>query len=235
MIGNCNHDILWKWYNRYYTRLIDNPDTMSELIAIEYFTQKVISSDYQYGRNPVIVSTDSRLIDGEYVVVAISASDKYKIWPIENYVAVIDRLPSEYTIVLSGAGQDDLIRSEKITRNVYCKERIINMINKTNLQQLVSLIGHASLVIGNDSAAVHIAAATRVPSVCALHGAHYGRFLPYPHTCIPSQFNPRVVYNKMDCYGCGYHCIKPKTDAYECLKRITVEMVLSEIACFLID
>ena len=182
MVGNCSHDLLWKWYNRYYTRLIDNPDTTSELIAIEYYTQNVISSDYQYGRNPVIVSTDSCNINGKYVVVAISASDKYKVWPISNFISVIERLPSEYIVVLSGAGQDDVIRAEKIIRNVNCRERVINMINKTNLPQLVSLIGNASLVIGNDSAAVHIAAATRIPSVCALHGAHFGRFLPYPKT-----------------------------------------------------
>lgn len=229
MVGNCSHDLLWKWYNRYYTRLIDNPDTTSELTAVEYYTQNVISSDYQYGNNSLDVSTGSCIICGKYIVVAISASDKYKVWPINNFVAVIDSLPSEYTIVLSGAGQDDVIRAEEIIRDVKINKHIINMINKTNLPQLVSLIGHASLVIGNDSAAVHIAAATRIPSVCILHGAHFGRFLPYPETHIPLQFNPKVVYYRMDCYGCGYHCVKRKSVAYECLNRVTVGMVCHEI------
>ena len=229
MVGNCCHDLMWRWYNTYYDELFPNPDTISELKAVEYFTQKGISPDYKYGHNPIKMTDDNPPIHTKYIVISISASDKYRIWSLQKFSEIINIIPSEYSIVLSGAGEDDLKRAKIIISHVEHNERIINMVDKTDLSKLISLIGHSSFVIGNDSAAVHIAAATHVPSVCILVGAHYNRFIPYPPSFPFPQYSPRVVHSGMECFGCNYHCRWPKIDSYECLNRITVDMVRNEV------
>jgi len=68
---------------------------------------------------------------------------------------------------------------------------------KTTIAQLVELIRNASLLIGNDSAAIHMAAATQTPSVCILGGGHYGRFLPYqPESRETEYIGPQLVLKK---------------------------------------
>ena len=58
------------------------------------------------------------------------------------------------------------------------------------LLEFISLIAHSKLVIANDSAPIHLAAALGVPSV-AIGSERYGRFLPYPN--LPGVL-PRLVY-----------------------------------------
>ena len=105
------------------------------------------------------------------------------------------------------------------------------------MTDLVCLISKSSFVLGNDSAAIHIAAACRVPSVCYIHGAHFGRYVPYPNDLPEMEYHPRCVYNKMDCYWCGYRCnveFNPEMPFY-CLRTITVDIVKKELLKLLND
>lgn len=229
MAGKEKRYIESRYYDRQYTTRVPNPETTSELLAIEWFTRKVVSADYRYGARPLIPA-EPQQIDGRYAVFALSASDSRRVWSAEHFAEVIDTIPDSYRIVLAGAGKEDIGRAEVIQNRARNKNRIVNLINRTSLTELVSVIAHSQFVIGNDSAAVHIAAATRVPSVCILPGAHYNRFVPYPqNTLIPEAFLPRPVYHKMDCFGCAYHCIYPVKERYECLRQVSVEDVVNKM------
>ena len=226
MESKCCNYFETRYYNRQYTTLIPSPDTASEIEAIQYFTQNVISGSYHYGGRQMFAFDSVCPIAEPYVVFAISASDERRIWGAEQFAEVIDTIPSSFKIVLSGAGNGDDERASIISKKVKNSQRIINMVNKTSVKDLVSWIANATFVVGNDSAAVHIAAATRVPSVCILPGAHFMRFVPYPQgTLINDNYLPHPVYSPMSCFGCGYHCIHPIQGRYECLRRISAEDV----------
>ena len=127
-----------------------------------------------------------------------------------------------------GAGAYDEVCAKKILEQVNSPDRITNYVGKTTIPEMVSIISKASFVLGNDSAAVHIASATNVPSIAILSGTHYKRFLPYPSN-VNLKYSPRVVINKMNCFNCDYHCIFPDEEPFECIKRISVEAVEEEV------
>ena len=217
-------------YNRTYNRLLEYKETPSEIRAVEYFTQKVISPDYKYGLNPIkpcVLSIDS--LPSLYVVIAFSAAIKERSWEVEKFSAVIDSIPQKYGIVLTGSGDLDCFNATRIIESVHNKERVVNMVNKLSICELVNIIGGASFLIGNDSAPVHIAAATHVRSLCICPGGHYGRFLPYPENMPYAVYNPIVVANMMCCFGCGHNCIHKERIPFLCLKEITAQRVISEV------
>lgn len=230
MAGKGKRYFETRFYDHQYKTLIPRPNTVSEIEAIQYFTQRVISPTYQYGKRQLIAFDYVPPTSDPFVVFALSASDDRKVWDPRQFAKVIDSIPSSFKIVLSGAGIGDDERAAIVTQSVKDRKRIINLVNKTSLKELVSLIATASFVVGNDSAAVHIAAATRVPSVCVTTGAHFLRFIPYPPgTLIGNKYLPHAVYNKMDCFGCGYNCTHPINERYECLRRVSTDVVIREV------
>lgn len=217
------------FFNVSYSKLVDSPQSANEIKAIEHFTKCVIDENYSYGQNKLIVNCPSPVRLKSYAVIAFSAYNKFRIWRIDNFVKLIDRIPSNYDIVLTGYGADDDERAQYIINNVNERERVINMVSKTTIPQLIALIGHSTFVIGNDSSAIHIAAAIQTPSLCILPGAHFNRFVPYPDDIDTIKYKPRAVFYMMDCFGCNYSCTRPITDSYECLRNITVEMAAKEL------
>lgn len=217
-----------QYYNKNYNDLIDCSGFVSEIEADEGFAKKAIWQEYGYGNYPLNVKADVSTIDSPFAVVSFSTSTVKKNWSIERFSEVINVIPSKYKIVLTGAGAYDESCAEKILDLVANPERIINYVGKTTIPEMVSIISKASFLLGNDSAAVHIASATNVPSVAILSGTHYERFLPYPLN-VNLKYSPRVVINKMDCFNCEYNCIFPDEEPFECIKRITVDKVALEV------
>lgn len=229
MVPGQKNRIWNKLFAYQYSRLIDCLHINSEIKSIEYFTQQVIKADYCYGNHPYILCSDANEIESEYVVVAFSASTESKSWELEKFARVIDFIPDEYKVVLTGAGKGDVCKAEQLLHLIHNRGRIINMVSKTSVVDLVMLISNSSLVVGNDSASVHIAAATRVKSVCVLLGAHYGRFLPYPDDLPFKDYLPVTVFHRMNCYGCDYQCNYADQYPFECLKNVSAEEVITQV------
>ena len=80
----------------------------------------------------------------------------------------------------------------------------INLTGETTLPESCELVRGAKLLIGIETSAVHIAAATNTPSICLLGGGHFGRFMPYSEK--RKGINPVAVFSRMDCYGCNWKC-----------------------------
>ena len=102
---------------------------------------------------------------------------------------------------------------------------------KTSLQELVAVIAGAHLLIGNETSAVHIAAAVGTPSVCITGGGHFGRFVPYVMVYGGTKPVPRVIVEKMDCFICNWHCIygAKEGNPFPCIERIAVESVFKAV------
>jgi ADP-heptose:LPS heptosyltransferase len=102
-----------------------------------------------------------------------------------------------------------------------------NLAGETSLTELVEIIRRAAFLVGNESAAIHIAAAVGTPSVCILGGGHYGRFMPYGVET-GDRCSPIPVIHRMDCFNCDWQCTQPhqKGEAVPCITGITVDQVL---------
>jgi len=145
-------------------------------------------------------------------------------WEGDKFLELIKRLLQQTNepIYLIG-GPSEVKHGEFLMQNLSAGS-IENHINKTTVPQLVDIIAGSSLLIANETSAIHMAVATQTPSVCILGGGHFERFAPYP-AGTPNA--PVCVYEKMPCYYCNWICIY-KTEANEpfpCISAVTLENV----------
>ena len=167
--------------------------------------------------------------ENKYAVFSLSASYAPRAWDVVSFAEIAKTILRDYTIVLLGNGKSDREKGDEFLAHVPNPEKIDNLINKTTIQETVEIIRNSEFVIGNDSSAVHIAAATRTPSICIAPGAHYNRFVPYPEEVADHFYHPRVVVHQMPCFGCNYHCKFPVEKQLKCIQNISVPMVAGKL------
>lgn len=153
---------------------------------------------------------------------------KYRCWPIENFVEIAKRIISNYyeikVIILGG-------KEDKINNKIFASLKnpfIINMIGKTTLGQMMAIIKHSHLFIGNDSGPLHIARAFKIPSI--------GIFGPTsPKQVISDWENFIPVQKKLPCVPCYLHqpFFKPKCKEPLCLTSLSVDEVWETVETML--
>ena len=145
-------------------------------------------------------------------------------WEKEKFLELIKliKTQTDQTIYLAGGPSEISIGNYLETE--LPDGSLINLSNNTTLPQLIDIVGNASLIISNETSAVHIAAATNTKCVCILGGGHFGRFAPYPEYTLSK---PHCVYYKMDCYNCNWNCkfITAETEPYPCIGNVSLDMV----------
>ncbi len=195
----------------WYTQLINNnPFCKMELNINAHFVRELGCTDF-LSSVPYIPLSRRQLGDSPvslpYIVVSPGASWGPKTWPVRNFASVIQQLLNQFDIhVLVCGGSSDRSVCAELSRLVD-SAKMINLCGKTTLMELTGIIRQARLVLTNDSAPVHIAAATRTPSVCILGGGHFGRFLPYTLEQQTNTSLPKVIFDEMVCFDCRWKCI----------------------------
>lgn len=172
-----------------------------------------------------------------YILIVPGAGSPKRCWQPDKFSEIMNRILSiqpESKVVMSGTF-DDIERSTTISRSIDYDEKIINLCGKTNLLELCGLISNASLIITNESGALHLAACYKTPSVCILGGGHFNLFHPYPKE-LSETINSKAVYSKMPCFNCNWHCFQNPyiIEPYPCISRISVESVWQEVESILI-
>jgi ADP-heptose:LPS heptosyltransferase len=217
-----------------YTRLVDIANPGGHVLHVfAEFVRAVCQPDFRIAQPKLHLTPPARARDESYVVFVLSAAVSYRCWPAERFAALTDIL--ECPIVLLGNGDLGDSLGKTFIRHACRPERVINRINRTSLLEYMGEIANAALVLGQDSSAIHIAAAFGVPSIAAAAGGNYGGhaastcnypyFLPYPPDLPGGETSPIAVTTPMDCFGCGHECKYPVEDCFVCLKMIRVEQV----------
>ena len=158
------------------------------------------------------------LKDKDYVVISPFSNFPLKEWSLENWNELIKRLDTQ--IVITGT-KSDLKKAEGLIKN----KKVINLVGKTSLRELMGVIKGAQLVVANDSSPIHIANALGVPAITVYtatsskYGFYplIGAYLDNPAPCSPCSPNPK----------------KCKTGTKECLRLPAPEDVLSLVKNFL--
>lgn len=221
--------------DRYYTQLIkDTSATRPELERNRYFAERLLGHriaplDFQ----PELWINDSDreaaykmlLSSGiepdRHSVIALfpGASAAYKTWPLKKFVELANRLSqhSKVKFIICGSRADEPI-ANALARSI--NGPVVNLAGKTSLTQLAAVLECSDLYIGNDTGPLHMATAVGTPTLGIMGGGHFGRFYPY------GDLNRhRMVFKKMDCYGCNWKCIY---DTTRCIQDITVDDVWRE-------
>lgn len=234
-LNNINEDNK-RLTDTWYTKLVD-VDRRSESMELECNARFVnslgrgtYSSDIP--KLPVLCDLPNHLrIIGRYIVIAPGASWQPRAWPIEYFVELIKQLsannPSHF--VLCGAPHEQALCDQLLAQ---CPAfSIQNLAGHTSLAQMIEVIRGAELTVANESAAIHISAATGTPSVCITGGGHYGRFMPYQAGVSDThQSIPITVTHQMVCFGCRWVCpyrTSPES-TLPCITKISVGDVFAK-------
>ena len=105
----------------------------------------------------------------KYILVCPTSFRKHKEWPKERFEELVAKIKHfRNDVYICG---DKRIYFDTV-------HKYSNLTGRTEIKVFIDMIANASLVIANDSAPIHLAAALDVPSVCIM-GGELGRFFPY--------------------------------------------------------
>jgi heptosyltransferase-2 len=102
--------------------------------------------------------------DSELVMFAPGANHPKRIWPIDRYVKLGLWLTQKYdAVIVVVGGIEDTLLGESLKRQIGAK--VINVAGQTTLRQTAALLKCCCLFVGNDTGAMHLAAASGVPVI----------------------------------------------------------------------
>jgi ADP-heptose:LPS heptosyltransferase len=141
-----------------------------------------------------------------YFVISPGASQTYRRWQTDSFITLAKQIhclhPDWKVAIIGTAGEFSI--AQKITSTL--SDYSINLAGKTTILEMINYIAHAKILLGNDSAAPHIAAALGTTSIAIVGGGHFGRCLPYPSANTFIRSHPIVITKPMDCFGCDWLC-----------------------------
>ncbi len=139
----------------------------------------------------------------------------FKAWPPERFARLADHLAETHghQVLIAGSGQERQLA--KTIRDA-AKSRPAVMVGEATVKQFAAVLKRAVLLVGNDSGAMHIAAAMGTP-VVALFGPSN-----------PMEWGPRggpveILYKGLDCRACFHPTCRRGEE--NCMRLISVEEV----------
>ena len=142
-----------------------------------------------------------------YIILAIGASDPKRMWSAGNWIYLIKFILNNYSlhIVIIGSRKENSL-AEQILAGITIEEqkRVSNTCGQTSLVDSLYLIKNTKALIGNDSSAIHIAAALEtkekaIEKYVIFPGKCFTRFVPYPdhitnhyHTIVHQNLNKQI-------------------------------------------
>jgi ADP-heptose:LPS heptosyltransferase len=221
----------WRLNRRLYTRLLPSINGVHQSIRHRAFLEAIDAQGQHLEPIPSLVFGAARPLLSSYFVIAPGASRTEKHWPTKYFIEIAKRILinfPEWKLVVLGMQSERAI-GDKIAQVI--GSVVQNYAGETNLLEFVNWIAHAELVIGNDSAACHIAAACGIASFPIVGGGHPGWFFPYPPDSAVKR-SPNAITEPMSCFGCDWICHYDvaKHEPFPCIARITPDRVWKEIS-----
>lgn len=155
------------------------------------------------------------------VVVNVTASNPWKMWPLDNFAQIIKYLSNEKNVQVfyTGAAFDRKIYENLGIENLL-RIKPINLCGEITLKEMLALLKKMDFVIGNDSGVLHMASSVNT-KVIGIYG-------PMPFQKWKALGNENILLKAdLDCMPCSLKgkCHKNKA----CLNSISVDDVKSAI------
>lgn len=142
-------------------------------------------------------------------------------WPLENWTQLVSKLRERGYTSIAQLGVGRYLNFGKV--EVPLIPGTVSLLDAFTVEECIAAIARAKLFIGIDSGLLHIAAATRTPSV--------GIFGPtLPEYRFSKQFRKDFVLSHIECVGCEHrkpqlHWITGCPYDIKCMKTIDVDEV----------
>lgn len=159
-------------------------------------------------------------VTGAYAAIHPGSRLPLKMWPLERYAALADRLAERHglPVVLLGAPEERALAGKVAD---LMGHRTVNLAGALDLRGLACLLSRAALLVCNDSSPMHIAAAVGTPTVAIFGPSKSVETAP---------FSPvgSVVERVYPCrFSCDESTCGNTAKPHGCLRDITVEEVLA--------
>lgn len=231
------------FYKIAYTEKVIPPTDMMILQRHRLLLNYLGANDFKAQLPKMLELEKLDFLNNKYCVIGIGASITEKYWPIERYLTLIDYIIENKKIevhLCGGKSEEEL--ENYILNNTKYPNKVKSHIGKTTFKEWVSIIEHAEFVLGNDSATVHIAVASRVKTICITGVYDKFQFFPYKVDELKGdEILPVVIMNDMPCAWCrtkGYYSGYKNKDCKKrikegkctlCIDKISVETVKESI------
>ncbi|MFA6357557.1 MAG: lipopolysaccharide heptosyltransferase II [Candidatus Omnitrophota bacterium] len=160
------------------------------------------------------------------LVIHPTASCDSRIWPAERYAQVAEKLIQKYGFkVCIVSGGKDIQKAKAVVKNM--RSKVVDLIGKTSISQVASLLKRSQLFISTDSGPMHVAVAFGVPVVTI-----FGRKQPglSPKRWGPLGKQSKYLHKDVGCIQCLAHNCKKE---FACLKAISVDDVVLAVESIL--
>ena len=163
--------------------------------------------------------------DRPWVVLHPAASCPSKVWPLERFGQLAERVAQHHKVhfLLIGTRKDRAVM-ERVKKSSAAK--LYDLSGFLSLGMLGHLLKRSALLISNDSGPVHVASAVGTPAISI-----FGRKQPglSPRRWGPLDPDSRVIWKDVGCQECLAHRCQIH---FLCLDAISVEDVLREVRTF---
>jgi len=190
---------------------------------------------------PLLIETKTELFPGEkeqkrvkeliqkkqlngkkVVALGVGASFPGKCWPKENFLTLTRLLQDKGFSVIFLGGKEDQEPGWILNQ---CTEKPVNLAGELSFLETAEVLKYCQLVISNDSAVVHFGEAMGIPAL-AVFGPTVREF-----GYAPFLEQSKIVEVDLDCRPCsrnGKGKCRKKVKR-ECLKLVSVEMVMADV------
>lgn len=157
---------------------------------------------------PTLNYGEQHFINEDYYILYPAGSLRQKFWPAEKFAKLAEHIYQRtglIGVILGVADEQWVADALKENLSPEMTPHIKDLTGKTAIKDVIDLIGNAKFVVSNDTSGVHIACATKTPSVVIVGGWHYDRFLPYHIENVKEGDRlPLVANTKTPCYCCDW-------------------------------
>jgi len=161
------------------------------------------------------------------VAIQAGASKDYKRWPAENFAALGARLIAEgCDVLLLGSKEEQSRNGGILSRMPGSRGHAADAAGKTSFAELGAVLERCRLLVSNDTATIHAAAAVGCTSLTLAFGPT-GAF-----ETAPLGEGNLVLTPAADCYPCDWNGLCPDVP---CRDRLTPDMVYAAATCALND
>ncbi|MBZ4672792.1 glycosyltransferase family 9 protein [Deferribacterales bacterium Es71-Z0220] len=204
------------WQRRLFTKFRILEKSLEEHVTERYIKKFIKTFSLEEpdieALRPVINIKDVK--EDNSIVVHPFASKNTKIWPY--FDKLVEKLViAGFSVKVIGQG----------VRDVFNKKGVINLVNKTDLKEMLEEIKKSKFLITTDSGPLHAGVALGVKTL-GIFGSttrHFGFYPEFKNSYI-------IENNDVICRPCHVHGLKscPK-DHFDCLKSISVEQVFDKV------
>ena len=171
------------------------------------------------------VLLDLKLDPGDFAVCAAAgfANVRLKTWPADRYGAVLGWLRREHGLKTLLVGESaEQPHLEAVRARAGSEVARIWTGNSEQLALLAALLARSRFYFGNDTGAMHLAAALGKPIVAVFGGGTWPRFQPAARQAI-------VLVHPLPCFGCGWDCAFGDAPCVKAVEVPHVQAALAEV------